>query len=73
VNKPSAVTALVGGGGLEPQLRAHLHGALNVGCSEQELVELMIELAVYAGFPAALNGLYAARDVFAERAAKSAR
>jgi 4-carboxymuconolactone decarboxylase len=31
----------------------------------------MIELAVYAGFPAALNGLYAARDVFAERAAKA--
>jgi 4-carboxymuconolactone decarboxylase len=33
----------------------------------------MIELAVYAGFPAALNGLYAARDVFAEHAAKSSR
>jgi len=33
----------------------------------------LIELAVYAGFPAALNGLYAARDVFAERAAKSPR
>jgi 4-carboxymuconolactone decarboxylase len=32
---------------------------------------LMIELAVYAGFPAALNGLYAARDVFAEQAAKA--
>jgi 4-carboxymuconolactone decarboxylase len=31
----------------------------------------MIELAIYAGFPAALNGLYAARDVFAERAAQA--
>jgi 4-carboxymuconolactone decarboxylase len=67
----AAVAALVARGGVEPQLRAHLHGALNVGWSEQEIIELMIELAVYAGFPAGLNGLYAARDVFAERAAKA--
>ena len=67
----AALAALVTRGGVEPQLRAHLHGALNVGWSEQEIIELMIEMAVYAGFPAALNGLYAARDVFAERAAKA--
>ena len=67
----AAVVALVSRGGVEPQLRAHLHGAMNVGWSEQEIIELMIELAVYAGFSAALNGLYAARDVFAERAAKA--
>jgi 4-carboxymuconolactone decarboxylase len=64
-----AVAALTALGNAAPQLRAHLHGALNVGCSQQEIVELMIEMAVYAGFPAALNGLFAARDVFAERAA----
>jgi 4-carboxymuconolactone decarboxylase len=69
----AAVIAIATRGGAEPQLRAHLHGALNVGWSEQEIIELMIELAVYAGFPAALNGLYAARDVFAERASKSTR
>jgi 4-carboxymuconolactone decarboxylase len=66
----AAVAALVARGGVEPQLRAHLHGALRAGWSEQEILELMIELAIYAGFPAALNGLYAARDVFAERAAQ---
>ena len=68
-----AVASLVTRGGAEPQLRAHLSAALNVGWTERELIELMIEMAVYAGFPAALNGLYAARDVFAERAVKSAR
>jgi 4-carboxymuconolactone decarboxylase len=67
----AAVVAIATRGGAEPQLRAHLHGALNVGWTEQEMIELMIELAVYVGFPAALNGLYAARDVFAERAAKT--
>lgn len=69
----AALTSLVTRGGVEPQLRAHLHGALNVGWSVQEIIELMIEMAVYAGFPAALNGLYAARDVFAERKAKLSR
>ena len=68
----AAVAALTALGHAAPQLRAHLHGALNVGCSQQEIVELMIEMAVYAGFPAALNGLFAARDVFAERAATGA-
>jgi 4-carboxymuconolactone decarboxylase len=68
-----ALVSIATRGGAEPQLRAHLHGALNVGWSEKEIIELMIELAVYAGFPSALNGLFAARDVFAERAAKPPR
>jgi 4-carboxymuconolactone decarboxylase len=68
----AAVSALVARGGVEPQLSAHLHGMLNVGWTQQEITELMIEMAIYVGFPAALNGLYAAREVFAERAAKSA-
>jgi 4-carboxymuconolactone decarboxylase len=68
-----AVTSIATRGGAEPQLRVHLNGMMNVGWSEQEIIELMIELAVYAGFPAALNGLYAARDVFAERAAPPPR
>ncbi len=45
----------------------HIHGALNVGCKREEVVEIIIQMAVYAGFPAALNGLFAAKDVFAER------
>ncbi len=50
-----------------PQLKVHIHGALNVGCSRTEVVEVIMQMAVYAGFPAALNGLYAAREVFEER------
>jgi len=67
----AAVSALTALGNAAPQLRAHIHGALNVGCTEQEVVEIMIQMAAYAGFPAALNGLFAARDVFTERASKS--
>ena len=50
-----------------PQLRAHIDGALNVGCSEQEVVEVIMQMALYAGFPAAINGIQAAREVFLKR------
>ena len=33
--------------------------------SQDEIVETIIQMAVYAGFPAALNGLSAAKEVFA--------
>jgi 4-carboxymuconolactone decarboxylase len=33
----------------------------------QEIVEIMIQMAVYAGFPAALNGIFAAKEVFGIR------
>ena len=59
----AALTAL----GTLPQLRVHIHGALNVGCNRQEVVEVIIQMAVYAGFPAALNGMFAAKEVFRER------
>jgi 4-carboxymuconolactone decarboxylase len=35
-----------------PQLKVHLHGALNVGCTQDEIIEVIIQMAVYAGFPA---------------------
>ena len=60
----SALTAL---GNATPQLKVHIHNALNVGCSRQEIVEIIIQMAVYAGFPAALNGMSAAREVFQQR------
>ncbi|TDN63388.1 carboxymuconolactone decarboxylase family protein [Paraburkholderia sp. BL10I2N1] len=61
------VAALASMGGAEPQLKFHIAGALNVGCTPEEIVELMTHLVVYAGFPAALNGVYAAKAVFGER------
>ena len=63
----ATVAALTALGNAEPQLKVHIHGALNVGCSRQEVVETIIQMAVYAGFPAALNGIFAAREVFKER------
>ena len=66
----ATVAALTALGNALPQLKVHVHGALNVGCTRQEIVEIMIQMAVYAGFPAALNGIFATKEVFAERDAK---
>jgi 4-carboxymuconolactone decarboxylase len=63
----AAVAALTTLGNATPQLKVHIHGALNVGCSRQDVVEIIIQMAVYAGFPAAINGMSAAKEVFQER------
>lgn len=68
----ATVAALTALGNAAPQLKVHIHGALNVGCSEQEVIEVIMQMAVYAGFPAALNGIFAAKAVLAERAAQHA-
>lgn len=67
------VAVLTALGNATPQLKVHIHGALNVGCTRNEVVEIIMQMAVYAGFPAALNGLFAAKDVFAERDAATAK
>jgi len=61
------VSGLVALGHAQPQLKVHVHGALNVGCTAAEVVEAIIQMALYAGFPAALNAMFSAKQVFAER------
>jgi 4-carboxymuconolactone decarboxylase len=54
-------------GNAQSELKSHIHGALNVGCTPREIIEVIIQMAVYAGFPAAINGLKAAKEIFQER------
>ena len=63
----ATVAALAAMGNAQPQLKVHIGAALNVGVSREEIVEILMQIAVYAGFPVALNGLFAAKEVFAER------
>lgn len=60
----AVVAALTALGNAAPQLKVHLRAALNVGLTREEIVEIIMQMAVYAGFPAALNGLAAAKEVF---------
>ena len=65
----ATVAALTAMGNSPAQLRAHIHGSLNAGCTQQEIIEIVLQMVLYAGFPAAINGVQAAQEVFAERAA----
>ena len=63
----ATVAALTALGNCTPQLKVHLNAALNVGCSEEEIKEVILQMSVYAGFPAALNGMFAFKEVLTER------
>ena len=54
-------------GGCEPQLEVHLHVALNVGLTPDEIVEAIMHTAPYCGFPRALNAIAVARRVFEKK------
>lgn len=54
-------------GGCEPQLEVHINASLNVGLTPVEIVEALTHAAVYCGFPKALNAIFVAKRVFAER------
>ncbi|KUG28724.1 4-carboxymuconolactone decarboxylase [hydrocarbon metagenome] len=60
------IAAATARGTMEPQLKVHVKAARAVGLSREQIVEVIIQMAVYAGFPAAINGLFAARAAFRE-------
>lgn len=51
--------------GRTEELKAHLYGALSLGIRREELIEVLMQTACYAGVPAAVNALTAAADVLA--------
>ena len=61
----ATVAALTALGNAAPQLKVHIGAALHVGLTQDEIIEVIMQMAVYAGFPTALNGLFAAKEVFA--------
>jgi 4-carboxymuconolactone decarboxylase len=57
---PSAASAIAGMARLTGEV---VFGALNVGLSKQEVVEVLMHTAPYSGFPKALNALTLAQEV----------
>lgn len=58
------LSSLLTQGGCEPQLKVHIAGALNVGLTEEEIVETFIQCIPYVGFPKVLNAVFTAKEVF---------
>ncbi|MDR0217692.1 MAG: carboxymuconolactone decarboxylase family protein [Enterobacteriaceae bacterium] len=61
------VSALTAIGYASPQLKVHIHGFLNVGGSQKQLLETIIHTSIYAGFPAAINAAMMMKEVISER------
>lgn len=60
------ITILATLGNAKPQLAFHIKCGLNLGITREEIIDIMTHLSGYAGFPAALNGVNTAKEVFAE-------
>ena len=61
------VAALAAHGNTGLQLKLHIGGALNVGCAPTQIVEVLLQISLYAGIPATLNSLAIAGEVFGAR------
>jgi 4-carboxymuconolactone decarboxylase len=61
------VAALTVLGYPQAELKEHINGALNVGCTPEEVLEIILQMAVYAGFPAALEAVKTASSVFGKK------
>ena len=59
------VAALTAMGTAPGQLEFHIRAALNVGVSREEIIEILLQMAVYAGVPACINGVAMAKKAFA--------
>ncbi|MEP3437990.1 MAG: carboxymuconolactone decarboxylase family protein [Hoeflea sp.] len=66
----AALTAL--GGQTGPQLRVNLEHALAAGASRGELLEVILQMSVYGGMPAAINGMNTAMELFDDQDAEKA-
>ena len=53
------------------ELRAHLKGALTNGVTREEIREILMQVAIYAGVPCAVDSFRVAREVLGHEAAKS--
>lgn len=61
-----AIAALAANGRAAPQLRLHVEAAQSAGISRQEIIEVLMQTALYAGFPAALDALAGCHDLLTD-------
>ncbi len=53
--------------GAIPELKSHVEGALNVGCTPREIVEIIMQMSAYIGFPRTIEAMSAAKDIFKQK------
>ena len=58
-----AISSLASLGDTGPHLRIHIRAAMRLGVTRAEIIEILMQTAVYAGIPAALNALSSCHDL----------
>ena len=67
-----AISSLAALGGTGPHLRLHIRAALRLGVTRVEIIEILMQTAIYAGFPAALNALTSCHDLLIDECPRQA-
>lgn len=60
----ATIAALTVQGSSLPQLRLHTLAAVNCGATHDEILEIIIQMIAYCGFPAATNALLTVKEAF---------
>ena len=68
-----AALAAIGSATTETPLRVHINAALNVGASREEIIETLVNLAPYSGYPATQQAIRIAAEEFAKSNPSSRR
>jgi 4-carboxymuconolactone decarboxylase len=63
----ATIAALTAMGSYPSLLKVHINAGLRVGCKPEEIVEVILQMSVYAGFPASITGINIAKEVFREK------
>jgi len=63
--------ALLAGLGRDLELKRHIEGALHQGITREQINEIMVQVAHYAGWPAGHNGQRIAQEAFEDWLKKS--
>lgn len=67
-----AITSLATLSDAGSQLRIHIRAATRLGVTKAEIIEILMQTAIYAGFPAALNALASCHDLLTDECPREA-
>src|SRR5688500_7071249 len=67
-----AISSLAALGDTGPHLRIHIRAATRLGVTKAEIIEILMQTAVYAGIPAALNALSSCHDLLTDECPRHA-
>ena len=60
----ATIAALTVLGNTKPQLAIHIKAALRIGLTREEILEIILQMSIFSGFPSAINATLTVKEVF---------